>query len=173
MGPEMASLSTGSVNFPNSAYVNPPDLVEGLAQEMKRLGIKPEMDCFDVSFLHNALTLRDKGLADDPLHFNFIMGLGAPTPPSIELLVHLRSCLPAASTWTISGVGAAQLSMCTHAILMGGHCRVGLEDNIYYKEGQLATNEELVERIARLSRELGRDVASPDEARQILNLAPK
>lgn len=124
---EMASLTTGSVNFPRSAYVNPPELVEGLAREMQERGVKPEMEIFDVSMITNAIALRDMGLA--------------------------------------------QLSMGIHAVLMGGHVRVGLEDNLYYRKGELASNEMLVERVARLSRELGREVATPDQARALLNLS--
>jgi 3-keto-5-aminohexanoate cleavage enzyme len=168
--PEMASLTTGSVNFPNSAYVNPPDLVEGLAREMQRLNIKPEMEVFDLSMVYNALALREKGLAAEPLHFNFVMGLRGAVPAGITHLCYLRSVLPHGSTWTVSGIAAAQLRMGVHAILMGGHVRVGLEDNIYYRKGEKASNEQLVERIARLSRELGREVATPDEARAILHL---
>jgi len=170
MRPEMASLNTGSVNFSTWSYVNPPDETEALAREMKRLGVKPEIECFDVSFVQNGIDLRDKEAIEEPLHFNFVMGVRGAMPASIDLLLHLRSSLPAGSTWTVSGVAAAQLPMCTHAILMGGHSRVGLEDNIYYKRGERATNEQLVERMVRLSRELGREVATPDEARAILNL---
>jgi len=167
---EMASLTTGSVNFPNSAYINEPALVEELAREMLRLGIKPEMECFDVSMINNALNLRDAGLAPDPLHFNFVMGLKGAIPATVENLVHMRSCIPAGTTWTVSGVGASQLMMGAHAILMGGHVRVGLEDNIYYRRGELGSNEQLIERMVRLAHEMGREVATPDEARAILSL---
>ncbi len=168
--PEMASLTTGSVNFPNSAYDNPPDLIEALAKEMQRLEIKPEMEIFDLSMINNAVALGDRSLADRPLHFNFVMGLRGAMPAKIEHLAHLSTGLPAESTWTVSGIGAAQLVMNIHAVLMGGNVRVGLEDNIYYRKGELATNERLVQRIARLSKELGREVATPDEARKILGL---
>ena len=169
-GCEMASLTTGSVNFPRSAYVNPPDLVDGLAQRMKELGIKPEIEVFDLSMINNAISLQERDLADAPLHFNFVMGLKGAMPARVEHLVHLRGFLPEGSTWLVSGVGAAQLPMSIHAVLMGGHVRVGLEDNIYYRKGELATNEMLVRRIGTLSRELGREVATPDEARKILKL---
>ena len=173
MRPEMASLTTGSVNFPNSAYVNPPDLIDALATEMQRLHIKPEMEIFDLSMINNAIALGERDLADRPLHFNFVMGLRGAMPANVEHLVHLYSSLPSGSTWTVSGIGAAQLTMNLHAVLMGGHVRVGLEDNIYYRKGELATNERLVRRIVRLSEELGRDVATPDEARKILRLIPR
>lgn len=173
MRPEMASLTTGSVNFPNSAYVNPPDLIEALATEMQRLRIKPEMEIFDLSMINNAIALSDRDLADRPLHFNFVMGLPGAMPAKVEHLVHLYQSLPSDSTWTASGIGAVQLTMNLHAVLMGGHVRVGLEDNIYYKKGELANNDRLVQRVVRLSKELGRDVATPDEARKILRLEPQ
>ena len=167
---EMASLTTGSVNFPNSAYINEPALVEQLAREMLRLGIKPEMECFDISMINNACLLREAGLANDPLHFNFVMGLKGAIPATVENLVHMRSCIPAGTTWTVSAVGASQLIMGAYAILMGGHVRVGLEDNIYYRKGELASNEQLIGRMVRLAHEMGREVATPDEARKILSL---
>jgi 3-keto-5-aminohexanoate cleavage enzyme len=170
VGGEMASLTTGSVNFPNSAYVNPPELVEALAMEMNRLRIKPEIEVFDLSMLHNAISLMERGLIQPPLHFNFVMGLRGAMPARVEHLVHLTSFLPKGSTWGVSGVGAAQLPLAVHSILMGGHVRVGLEDNIYFCKGELATNPMLVERIVQISRIVGREVATPDEAREILSL---
>jgi 3-keto-5-aminohexanoate cleavage enzyme len=171
--PEMASLTTGSVNFPTSAYVNPPDLVEALAAEMKRLHIKPEMEIFDLSMIENALQLQKLGFAVAPLHFNFVMGLRGAMPARVEHLVHCRSCLPVDGTWTVSGIGRAQLPLGVHALLMGGNVRVGLEDNIYFQKGELATNQMLVKRMADLSRMLGRKVATPNEARHILSLVDK
>lgn len=168
--PEMASLTTGSVNFPNSVYANPPDLIENLARDMLKYGIKPEMEIFDTSMVSNALELVKKGLCSPPLHFDFVMGLKGAIPATIENLVHLRSLIPEGSTWSVAGIAQHQLTMGVHAILMGGHVRVGLEDNIYYKKGELATNPMLVERMVRIARELGREIASPQEARQILGL---
>ena len=171
--PEMASLTTGSVNFPNSVYANSPDLIEALAGDMRRLDIKPEMEIFDVSMISNALALVEKGLAMAPLHFDFVLGLRGALPATVENLVHLKNSIPPDSTWTVAAIGRAQLSMNVYAVLMGGHVRVGLEDNIYYTKGRLASNEQLVERIVRLSRELGREIAEPDEARSILGLKPR
>jgi 3-keto-5-aminohexanoate cleavage enzyme len=170
VGGEMASLTTGSVNFPSSVYSNPPDLIEELAKEMRRLSIKPEIEVFDLAMLHNGIALCEKGLVAAPLHFNFVMGLKGAMPARIAHLVHLVGCLPEGATWTVSGVAAAQLPMAVHAILMGGHVRVGLEDNIYFLKGELATNRMLVERIVQLSRTLGREVATPKEARQLLKI---
>jgi 3-keto-5-aminohexanoate cleavage enzyme len=168
--PEMASLTTGSVNFPDSVYANSPELIERLARDMKTFGIKPEMEIFDVSMIRNAVDLCERGLADPPLHFDFVMGLKGAIPASIENLVHLKNSIPPGSTWTVAGIGPAQLVMNTHAILMGGHVRIGLEDNIYFRKGELAPNERFVERMVKLAAEFGRGVATPDEARRIMHL---
>lgn len=168
--PEMASLTTGSVNFPNFAYVNDPDLVEYLAKVMKENGTKPEIEVFDVSMINNALDLVKKGLIEEPLHFDFVMGLKGAIPYSIKNYTHLMESIPMGSTWTVAGVGKAQLPLATLAILTGGHVRVGLEDNIYYSKGVLGTNAQMVDRIVRLAKELGREVATPNEAREILGL---
>jgi 3-keto-5-aminohexanoate cleavage enzyme len=166
----MASLTTGSVNFPDSVYENSPALIEALAKDMLRFGIKPEMEIFDVSMISNALELVAEGLAFPPIHFDFVMGLKGAIPATIENLLHLKKAIPNNATWSVTGMGPSQLVMNTHAILMGGHVRVGLEDNIYYRRGDLATNEQLVERVVRLSKEFGREVAEPDEARKIMHL---
>ena len=168
--PEMASLTTGSVNFPDSVYANSPELIERLARDMQTYGIKPEMEIFDVSMIRNAVDLAERGLADPPLHFDFVMGLKGAIPATIENLVHLKNSIPAGSTWTVAGIGPAQLAMNTHAILMGGHVRIGLEDNIYFRKGELAPNERFVERMMKLASEFGRPVAAPDEARTIMHL---
>ncbi len=169
--PEMASLTTGSVNFPEGVYANPRDLVEALASRMRELNIKPEMEIFDVSMVEGAAALVRQGLADAPLHFNFVLGLRGALPATIKNLLHLAETVPPGSTWTVSGIGRHQLPMAVHAILMGGHVRVGLEDNIYYRKGVPARNVDLVARVVRLARELGREVASPAEARSILGLS--
>ena len=168
--PEMASLTTGSVNFPDSVYENSPALIKALAKDMLRYGIKPEMEIFDVSMISNALKLVEEGLASPPVHFDFVMGLKGAIPATIENLLHLKNTIPDDATWSVTGMGPSQLVMNTHAILMGGHVRVGLEDNIYYRRGELATNEQLVERVVRLSKEFGREIAQPNEARKILHL---
>ena len=171
--PEMASLTTGSVNFPNQVYANSPELIENLARDMRQYNIKPEMEIFDVSMINNALDLVHRGLAQPPLHFDFVMGLKGAIPATIDNLTHLQRSIPREATWTTTGIGEAQLVMNTHAILMGGHVRVGLEDCIYYRRGELASNEQLVDRIVRISKELGREVATPNEARAIMSLEPR
>lgn len=168
--PEMASLTTGSMNFPDRVYANPFSIVEFLAVAMKEAGTKPEMEIFEPGMIANALMLVDKGLAIPPLHFDFVLGSRGSLPATPKNLLFMSESIPPGSTWTVAGIGRWQLPMATLAIVLGGHVRVGLEDNLYYRRGELATNEQLVARVARIAAEVGRPVASPDEARKILGL---
>jgi 3-keto-5-aminohexanoate cleavage enzyme len=170
--PEMASLTTGSVNFPERVYENPFAVIEFLAAVMAEAGTKPEMEIFEAGMVANALLLADKGLAKLPLHFDFVLGSRGSLPASAKNLLFLAESIPQESTWTVTGLGRWQLPMAALAIVMGGHVRVGLEDNLYYRQGEPATNEQLVARVARIAGELGRPVATPDEARKILGLEP-
>jgi 3-keto-5-aminohexanoate cleavage enzyme len=169
--PEMATLTTGSMNFPDRVYENPFDVIEHLAAAMQDAGTKPEMEIFEPGMIANALMLVDKGLATLPLHFDFVLGSRGSFPASARNLIFLSESIPLGSTWTVAGIGRWQLPMAVLATVMGGHVRVGLEDNIYYRKGDLASNEQLVARVARIAAEVGRPVATPDEARQILGLA--
>lgn len=169
--PEMASLTTGSMNWPTHVYENPPEVIETLAAAMKEAGTKPEMEIFEPGMIANALRLVEKGLANPPLHFDFVLGNRGSFPASPKNLLFLSESIPAGATWTVAAVGRWQLPMAVLAIVIGGHVRVGLEDNIHYRKGELATNAQLVARVARLAAELGRPVATPNEARKILRLA--
>jgi 3-keto-5-aminohexanoate cleavage enzyme len=169
--PEMASLTTGSMNFPDRVYSNPFSEIEYFAAAMKEVGTKPEMEIFEPGMIANALTLVDKGLAQPPLHFDFVLGSRGSLPASPQNLLFLSQSIPPGATWTVAAVGRWQLPMAVLAIVMGGHVRVGLEDNIYYRKGELASNEQLVARVARIAAEVGRPLATPDEARQMLGLA--
>jgi 3-keto-5-aminohexanoate cleavage enzyme len=169
--PEMASLTTGSMNFPDRVYANPFTVVEYLASVMKDAGTKPEMEIFEPGMIANARMLVDTDLARPPLHFDFVLGSRGSLPATPRNLLFLSESIPPGSTWTVAGIGRWQLPMAVLAIVMGGHVRVGLEDNLYYRKGVLATNEQLVARVARLAAELGRPVATPEEAREILGLA--
>lgn len=174
LNPEMATLSAGTTNFGEDVFMNTQEYMEKFATEMKERGIKPEIEVFERGHIANALRLVKKGLLDMPIHFDFVMGVPGAIPGDIEDLVYLVSRIPQGSTWTVAGIGRYELPLAVHAILMGGHVRVGFEDNIYYKKGELAkSNAQLVERIVRLAKELGREVATPDEAREILNIKRK
>jgi 3-keto-5-aminohexanoate cleavage enzyme len=169
--PEMASLTTGSMNFPNQVYANGFEVIEHLAQAMVEAGTKPEMEIFEPGMIANALMLVDKGLATPPLHFDFVLGSRGSLPATPKNLVFLSESIPAGSTWTVAGIGRWQLPMAVLAVVMGGHVRVGLEDNLLYRKGEPATNEQLVARVARIAAEVGRPLATPDEARTILGLS--
>lgn len=170
--PEMATLSTGSVNFGSDIFVNSPADIEQFARTMQQYGVKPEVEVFDSGMITTALRLVKQGLLTLPLHFDFVLGVPGAAPATLKTLLHLVEMLPAAATWSVAGIGAAELPLALHAVLMDGHVRVGFEDNIFYSKGVLAeSNAQLVERIARLSREVGRDIATPCEARQMLGLA--
>ena len=169
--PEMASLTTGSVNFPDRVYANPFSVIEHLATAMREAGTKPEMEIFEPGMIANALALADQGLVVPPLHFDFVLGSRGGLPATPKNLLFLCESIPPDSTWTVAGIGRWQLPMAVMSIVMGGHVRVGLEDNLYYRKGVLASNEQLVARVAKLAEEVGRSVAAPQEAREILGLA--
>lgn len=172
--PDMASLATGSCNFPAIVYENHPDLIAQLATKMLEFGIKPEIEVFDVSMMYQAIRMAQEGALQPPLHVQFVLGVKNAMPavrPVLEFQVaELRRLMPAA-TWTAAGIGRHQLEVNCWALEMGGHCRTGLEDNIRWDKTRLATsNAELVTRVAQLCDGYGRPVATPAEARRILSL---
>lgn len=169
--PEMATLTTGTVNFGDEVFSNPAPVIEVFAERIDRAGIKPEIEVFDAGFVDNALRLVQKGLLKPPLHFDLVMGVPGGIGGTPRNLLHLVEGLPPGSTWSVAGIGRAQLPLGVLAIMLGGHVRVGFEDNIFYTKGVKATsNAQLVARIARIAGELGRELATPDEARRILGL---
>ncbi|MEW6724104.1 MAG: 3-keto-5-aminohexanoate cleavage protein [Bacillota bacterium] len=170
-GPEMATLTTGTVNFGDGVFYNPPETIETFARAMREQGVVPEIEVFEVGFIDNARRLAKKGLIDLPAHFDLVMGVPGGIPGTPKNLLHLVELIPEGCTWSVAGIGRAELQLGAMAIILGGHVRVGFEDNVYYSRGVLAeSNAQLVARIARLAAELGRPVATPDEARQILRL---
>lgn len=172
LAPEMATLSAGSVNFGDGVFINHPEDIARFAALMLKYGVVPEIEVFEAGMIANAARLAAQGLFRFPAHFDFVFGVPGGMPAELRHLQHAIDCLPAGCTWTAAGVGRAQLPMAVCAIVLGGHVRVGLEDNIYYHKGRLAASSaELVERIARLAGELGRDVATPDEARALLGIS--
>jgi 3-keto-5-aminohexanoate cleavage enzyme len=174
LNPEMATLSTGTCNFGRDIFANPQDFMEQAARTMLERGIKPEFEIFEAGMIDNALRLVKQGLVREPLHFNLVLGVPGAMAGTIRNLVFLVDALPVGSTWTVSGIGRFETPLAAAAIAMGGHVRVGFEDNIYYRNGELAvSNGQLVARIARLAHELGREVADPQEAREILGLDRK
>ncbi len=169
--PELASFDAGSINLGGGVFSNPPEFLDACAMKMKEKGVKPEIEIFDLGMVVTALGMRNQQKLDDPLHFQFVLGTpwGAPATP--KSLLYLYEYLPANATWSIIGIGRGHLPVSMMGLIMGGHIRVGMEDNIYYEKGVLAkTNAQFVDRIVRISQEYGREIASPVEARKILGL---
>lgn len=174
--PDMASLATGSVNFPTFVNENPPDFIRDLARQMLETGIKPECELFDLAMLYNAADLVKEGLLEEPPHVQFVMGIKGAQPARREILEFelsaLKKIMPDA-TWTAAGLGRHQLEVNHWALELGGHCRTGLEDNIRFDKTRLAeSNAELVARVAELCADYDRHPASVEEARSILGLKP-
>ena len=170
--PEMASFTTGSNNLPGIVYANEPDFLLFLAGVFKDTGVKPEIEVFEAGMINNALFLQKKGLLSPPLHFDFVLGAPGAMPGTVRNLVFLADALPPGSTWTVAGIGPAELPLATAAIAMGGNVRVGVEDNLRLPGGTLATNAQLVATAATIAKTMGREIASPAEARHILGLDP-
>ena len=172
--PDMASLATGSVNFPNGIYENPPDFVDSLASEMLKYDIKPEIEIFDLAMLYNAINLIERGLLKAPVHVQFVMGVPNAMPARrsiLEFLIsELKELLPD-STWTAAGIARYQLPVNEWTLELGGHVRTGLEDNTRFDKTRLAKdNAELVARLASMASSYNRTVATPVQARAILGL---
>jgi 3-keto-5-aminohexanoate cleavage enzyme len=174
LNPDMASLATGSVNFPNSVYQNSPDLIHDLAKTMLERKIKPEIEIFDLSMIYGTYRLVQLGLIETPVHMQFIFGIKNGLPPEkeiLEIFINESERYLPGSTWTASGIGKYQLEMARLSISLGGHIRTGLEDNIRLDYNTLApSNASLVLQAAGLCEELGYSVASIHEARQLLGL---
>lgn len=172
--PEMASLSTGSVNFPTIVYQNPPELIDHLAQEMKTHDIKPEIEIFDFHMLYNAQKLVEAGLVKENAHVQFVFGIKNALPAKRKLLEfyisELNEILPKA-TWTAAGIGKTQIEVNQWCLELGGHCRTGLEDNIRMDANTLApSNAALVGRITDMCEQHNRHPASAQETREILGI---
>ncbi len=170
--PEMATLDCGTMNFGgDEIFVNTENTIVHFAQEMNSRGIKPELECFDKGMIDMALRLNNKGYIKNPMHFNFMLGVIGGITATPRDLVFMINSIPKNSTFTVCAIGRHEFPMVTLSIVMGGHARVGFEDNVYLSKGVLAnSNSELVEKIVRISKEIGRDIASPYEARKILSL---
>jgi 3-keto-5-aminohexanoate cleavage enzyme len=150
-----------------------PDMIY-MADTMKEHRVKPEIECYDVGMINNAKFLTDLGHIESPPYFQLVMGVLGQIPATVDNLVHMARCVPDDSPWSVCAVGLNEWPMTTMGIIMGGHVRVGLEDNIYLSQGVPAkSNAELVEKVVRIAKELGREIATPDEARTILHLPIK
>ena len=174
--PDMASLATGSCNFPTRVYENSPDLVDWLAAEMLAHDVKPEIEAFDLSMIFKAVEMARAGKIKAPLHVQFVMGVKNAMPVDREVfefyVATLKRLAPEA-TWTGAAIGKDQLTLNRWSLELGGHCRTGLEDNVRWDKDSLApSNAALVGRVAELCAEYGRRPATVAEARALLHLRP-
>ncbi|WP_439081393.1 3-keto-5-aminohexanoate cleavage protein [Streptomyces sp. WL006] len=173
--PDICTLDCGSLNFGDGSnlYVSTPDMLRTGARRIQELGVRPELEIFDTGQLWFAKQLLAEGLLDDPTVFQLCMGVpwGAPADPGV--LMSMVNMLPEGARWASFALGRMQMPWVAQSILLGGHVRVGLEDNLYLAKGVKATNGQLVERAVRITESLGSRVATPDEAREQLSLRPR
>ena len=171
--PELASFDAGSINLGSGVFSNPPDFLDMAAERMKHSGVKPELEVFDLGMIMTCRRMQQEGKLKSPLHFQFVMGTpwGAPATP--KAFLHMWEHLPSQATWSTIGIGKGSLPMAMMALVLGGHIRVGMEDNIYLSRGVLAkSNAQLVDQVVRIATAYGREIATAQEARQILSLSP-
>lgn len=168
--PEFATLDCGTCNFGgDEIFVNTDNTIFNFAKIMQEKGIKPELECFDKGMIDIAMKAHKKGLLNDPLHFDFV--LGVQMSATIRDLSFCVDSLPAGATWTGCAIGKDAFKIAAASIAMGGHCRIGFEDTLYLEKGVLAKNNgELVAKVAQIAKLLGRELATPDEAREILSI---
>ena len=173
--PEMATLDCGTLNFGgDDIFENTENTIKYFGKKMIERGIKPELEVFDKSMIDMALRLHKKGFILSPMHFDFVMGVNGGISGELRDFVFLRGSIPADSTYTVAGIGRFEFPLAMAAILDGGHVRVGFEDNVFISKGVAAkSNGELVEKVVRLAKEFGREIATPAEARKILHLPSK
>ncbi len=171
--PEMASYDCGSMNWAhNTLFINHPAFLEELAATMREHRVKPEIEIFDAGMVYNALYYLKKGVLQGPQHYQFVLGAAGGTAATVENLIHLKSLIPEGSTWSAFGIGRGHLPILYASIALGGHVRVGMEDNILYARNRLAdSNAQFVQRAVRLIKESNNTPATPDEARKILGLS--
>ncbi|MDL2210094.1 3-keto-5-aminohexanoate cleavage protein [Desulfovibrio sp. OttesenSCG-928-O18] len=173
--PELGSYDCGSMNWMHtSLFLNPPAFLEKLATVMNENGVKPEIEIFDGGMIYNAEYYQKKGFLKAPLHYQFVLGAAGGMAATVENLVFLKGLIPDNATWSALGIGKGHLPIMYAALAMGGHVRVGMEDNVTYSKGRLAkSNAEFVERTVRVIREIDKEHATPDEARKILGVAKR
>ncbi|MBQ6089134.1 MAG: 3-keto-5-aminohexanoate cleavage protein [Firmicutes bacterium] len=171
--PEMATLDCGTCNFGgDEILINTDNTINNFGDIMKERGIKPECEVFDKGMIDLALKAAKKGHIDYPMHFDFV--LGVQMTATVRDLVFMAGSVPPGSTWTATGIGKTCWDIVAATIALGGHVRVGFEDNVYMSKGVLAkSNGEMVERVVQMAKLMNREIATPDEAREILGLKPR
>ena len=173
--PEMATLDCGTCNFGDEVFENTMPMMRDFGKRMIENNIKPEYECFEMGHLDTVLNMAKKGqVPGAPMQFNFVLGVPGCTPATVQNLAWLVNAIPAGSTWTATGIGRHAFTLAAHAIAMGGNVRVGFEDNLNLERGVPAkSNGELVAKVVRIAKELGREIATSAEAREILGLKPR
>ena len=170
--PDMGSLTMGSLNFPKKASVNTPKMIQNLALKMKENGIVPEIEIFETGMISTTKVLIKKGILKPPFYFNLLFGSIYSIPATMFDLSYMVKNLPPHANWAAAGIGKFQLKINFASVLMGGHVRVGLEDNLYYdqEKKELATNVLLISRVVKFAHEIERKVATAKEAREMLGI---
>mgnify|MGYP006286952321 CR=1 FL=1 len=169
--PDMATLTTGTVNFGDDVFMNSLPMIRQIAERLQQLDITPEIEIFDTGMVDTALRLVDEGLLETPLHFDFVLGVPGGMGGRPENLDFLVDMIPDDSTWSVAGIGRHELPLAKKAVAMGGHVRVGLEDNIFIAKGELARGSwQLVEKVVEFAEDQGRELADPDAAASILSV---
>ena len=173
--PELASYDAGTLNWQNrTVFMNPPSFLEKLGHALQESNIKPEIEIFDAGMIYNTIYYMKKGVLKAPCHYQIVLGCAGGMANTVENLVFLKNLLPEGSTWAACGISAGHLPIMSATIALGGHLRVGLEDNLYMAHGVLAkSNAQLVERAVQMLKLNNLEPATPDEARQIYGLTRK
>lgn len=169
--PDICSLDVATMNFGGHAFVNIPGHIERIARAVREIGVKPELEVFDLGHAALARHLVEQGLFTTPIWFQLCLGVPWGAPATTEAMLAMKQLLPAGALWSAFGIGSKQFPMVAQSVILGGHVRVGLEDNLYIGRRQLAPgNAPLVERAVRIVLDLGAEVATPAEARAILEV---
>jgi 3-keto-5-aminohexanoate cleavage enzyme len=171
---DLMSMDCGTMNFGENVFLNTPQFLRKLGKAAIEGGVKPEIEVFDTAMIYNAINLEKEGYLKKPMHFQFVLGVKGGLPANMKALQFLLDNMPEGSTWSAFGIGRYVFDIAAMAIINGGHCRAGMEDNIYLSKGVLAEHSaQFIEGLAKLAGMLGRPVASVAEARQILGLRQK
>ncbi len=171
--PEICSLDCGTLNYAEGTYISTPAYLRSMAARIRDCGVKPELECFDMGHVRFATQLVVDGLIDDPPFYQFALGIPWGAPADTQTMTAMRNMLPDGAEWAGFGIARAQMPMVAQSMLLGGHVRVGLEDNLYLEKGVPASNGDLVARAVEIVRLLGGRVLGPDAARERLGLTPR
>jgi 3-keto-5-aminohexanoate cleavage enzyme len=172
LGPELCTLDIGSMNYRNRVFINPPEWGVYCAKVTREVNVKPEIECFDAGHITLGINLTKQGLLEPPYLFQICLGTdGGMSATSKSFLFMIESLPKENVVWTVLGIGKTEFPMAAMSILHGGNVRVGFEDNLYLSKGVLAkSNAELVEKAVRIAKDLGREIATPEEVRKLLNI---